>query len=90
MSIKLFELLSKRQNSQTVFNQYSNEKILNNLGLYLDFFFKLNNNILLIGEAPGYNGCRITGIPFTSGSVIQNSNHIIFSNNKDKISVVSN
>ncbi len=26
--------------------------------------------VLLIGEAPGYKGCKITGIPFTSGEVV--------------------
>lgn len=30
---------------------------------------------MLIGEAPGYLGCRITGIPFTSSELLTNTNH---------------
>jgi len=29
-----------------------------------------NPKFLLIGEAPGYRGCRITGVPFTSESLL--------------------
>jgi uracil-DNA glycosylase len=30
----------------------------------------LNPRFLILGEAPGYNGCRLTGIPFTSEMVL--------------------
>jgi uracil-DNA glycosylase len=48
------------------------------LKAYITYLLQYNPNILLIGEAPGYRGCRLTGIPFTSGEVIKNSKHTIF------------
>lgn len=38
----------------------------NNLLLYLKKMQSLNPKILLVGEAPGYKGCKLSGIPFTS------------------------
>ncbi len=37
-----------------------------NLFRYLYQMSKLNPKVLLVGEAPGKDGCAITGIPFTS------------------------
>lgn len=37
-----------------------------NLLQYLRRMQQLNPHILLVGEAPGYKGCKKTGIPFTS------------------------
>jgi len=37
-----------------------------NLSLYLHDLAARETSILLLGEAPGYQGCRLTGIPFTS------------------------
>jgi hypothetical protein len=74
----LLESLSKRGSSEIVFNQYHDEEIRNNLKLYLDYLIQNKHDMLLIGEAPGYRGCKLTGIPFTSGFVIKNSKHNIF------------
>jgi len=54
-----------------VTNQYSiNWKYSNicreNLNLYLNAMIKLKPKALLVGEAPGYKGCRLSGIPFTA------------------------
>lgn len=40
--------------------------VSNNLELYLAKMQQLNPTVLLVGEAPGYKGCKLTGVPFTS------------------------
>jgi len=73
--------LTKRKSSEIVFNQYEDEEILNNLKVYFNYLIQNKHdvlNVLMIGEAPGYRGCRLTGIPFTSGVVIKNAKHKIF------------
>jgi uracil-DNA glycosylase len=37
-----------------------------NLSLYLHDLQRREAKVLLLGEAPGYQGCRLSGIPFTS------------------------
>ena len=43
-----------------------------NLQRYLSFMYEKETDVLLVGEAPGYNGCRLTGVPFTSEYIIRN------------------
>ena len=57
-------------NSDKVDNQYKNELQRNNLIKYLNNMYQSNPKILLVGEAPGYRGCGLTGIPFTSEYII--------------------
>lgn len=70
----LEELATTRVTSN-VFNQYSYEYKENsirrkNLLIYLRQMDKLKPKIILIGEAPGYKGCRLTGVPFTSEYIL--------------------
>ena len=48
----------------TTFNQYRDERLAERLTRYLDG--RADAPILLVGEAAGYRGARVSGIPFTS------------------------
>jgi len=41
-----------------------------NLQHYLQQLRRREPALLLVGEAPGYNGCRLTGVPFSSEGLI--------------------
>lgn len=41
-----------------------------NLQTYLQLMAQQRPKLLLIGEAPGYRGCRLTGIPFVSPHIL--------------------
>lgn len=78
--------LQKQKNTQTVSNPYLELGVSENLEIYIESMLKTNGKrILLVGEAPGYKGCKITGIPFTSGKVFKNVNHPILAAIKDKL-----
>ena len=73
---QFFNLLKKRKNSLTVFNPYREEYKLENLKRYLELIFNQSGpRILLVGEAPGFKGCRLTGIPFSSGQIFSEIEH---------------
>ena len=52
-------------------NPYQNPVLANNLYTYLMAMKREKPSLLLIGEAPGYKGCKLTGIPFSSGMIYQ-------------------
>lgn len=57
------------------YNQYAPVSPANlirqeNLRLYLQQMQVLEPKILLVGEAPGYRGCRFTGVPFSSEFIL--------------------
>lgn len=67
--------LSEYKGSSELTNLYrgdSEESLIRreNLKQYLIKMSKINPSILLLGEAPGYKGCRLTGIPFSSERVL--------------------
>jgi uracil-DNA glycosylase len=41
-----------------------------NLELYLNTMLERRPRVLLVGEAPGYRGMRITGVPFTNRPIL--------------------
>jgi uracil-DNA glycosylase len=54
-------------------NQKYNQFRRNNLRAYLQAIAKHQPACMLVGEAPGYRGARLTGIPFASPAVL---NHL--------------
>ena len=54
--------------SENLYSGTTRESIIrkHNLLTYLTKMKSLNPRILLLGEAPGNKGCKLTGIPFTS------------------------
>ncbi len=66
-------LLQDEADLQNVTNFYkARRKNLqrHNLDKYLSYMFKNAPDTILVGEAPGYNGCRLTGVPFTSEDIV--------------------
>ncbi|GFP74610.1 uracil-DNA glycosylase [Clostridium fungisolvens] len=72
------EELATMEVTPNVYNQYSYEHEENlirrdNLLIYLKQMYKIKPKIILVGEAPGYRGCRLTGVPFTSEHLLMNN-----------------
>lgn len=67
LTIKEFvEDISSVSDEQRLFtNPYRDEVCKYNLLNYLQHLKSNKVDIMLIGEAPGYRGCALTGIPFT-------------------------
>jgi uracil-DNA glycosylase len=53
-------------------NNTANTIRRNNLGNYFHRMALISPNVALIGEAPGFRGCRLTGVPFTSEYLLLN------------------
>lgn len=84
----LLDKLASFPHSKVVANPYIEQYAINNLRYYFEYVLsQKEKRILLVGEAPGYKGCRITGIPFTSGKVFQEIPHPMLLALKDKIVV---
>lgn len=68
------ENLSEIGFSENLYTGNSSGSIIrkHNLLTYLLKMKSLNPKFLLLGEAPGYKGCRLTGIPFTSEKILAN------------------
>jgi len=70
------ESLSKRRNTSVLSNPYLNSELANNLRIYLNVIHTLPYKpILLVGEALGFKGGKLTGIAFSSGQIFQRFEH---------------
>ena len=49
----------------------ANELRRRNLEIYLQEMLDRRPRVLLVGEAPGFRGMRITGVPFTNRTIIE-------------------
>ena len=64
------EELAQVESNSILTNVYAGSSLQNeicrhNLSLYFHYMLKNNSHVILVGEAPGYRGCRLSGIPFT-------------------------
>jgi len=68
--------LSKKRNTSTISNPYRDQDLADNLRVYLNTIIQLEGKrILLVGEALGYKGGKLTGIPFSSGQIFERFDH---------------
>ena len=69
------DTLARTESGPDLYNQYAETSAHNalrraNLRRYLDDMERRRPEALLLFEAPGYRGCRLTGIPVTSRRVL--------------------
>ncbi len=76
--------LSTEKVNDFVYNQYKNKIRCNNLRLYLEELKQIKPKYLLVGEAAGYQGCRLSGVPFTSELILLNGINKLNTFGKDK------
>ena len=86
------QALQRKTPTPTVTNPYLDDGVINNLRLYLEYMLEhmsadAGRRVLLVGEAPGYKGCRITGIPFSSVKVLMGTEHPLFHTIKPQLSI---
>lgn len=80
--------LSRRAHRTQCHNPYRNQELANNLYQYLSAVKKHSNqHILLVGEALGFKGGRLTGIPFSCGDIYSRFNHPLLQELKSKLSL---
>jgi len=71
----LIDRLARADTAADTFNEYAydianNDIRRQNLRLYLRHFARLTPDTMLVMEAPGYRGCRLTGVPVTSRKIL--------------------
>lgn len=86
---QLISDLSKRKNSLTVFNPYRDPDLCHNLELCLRELHRTKPTVLLVGEALGFQGGRLTGLPFSSGHLLRNSDHPFLKKLKPELRLTS-
>ena len=67
--------LQKSPHDELVFNPYRYKHCRENLSHYLQKHYELGSRVLLMGEALGFRGGRLTGIPFSSAQLLAHSTH---------------
>lgn len=87
ISIKNFvDGLARRGSRPQTYNPYRNPDLTNNLYHYLvEIKQHCDQPVLLVGEALGFKGGRLTGIPFSCGDVFTRFNHPLLAELKSKL-----
>ncbi len=90
--ISRLSLVQKADNTTNLYFGDSRESEVrrSNLKVYLNKMKIINPKFLILGEAPGFKGCRLSGIAFTSEKVLSQNEFfknepIQFVNEKDKL-----
>ncbi len=71
----LIDSLAQTKLSADAYNQYApgdpnNDLRRHNLRLYFEQILARQPSMLFVGEAPGYRGCRVTGVPLVSRKIL--------------------
>lgn len=71
----LIQNLAEAKTAPDAYNEYAHNNPNNairraNLKLYLESMLERSPRIMLVMEAPGYRGCRLTGVPVTSRKIL--------------------
>lgn len=73
---EIIERLGSASTDADAFNQYALDGNINNrirrsnLKNYLDIMLDISPKYMIVMEAPGYRGCRLTGVPVTSRRIL--------------------
>lgn len=69
------DLVACVDSTNCVANPYKDNSCRYNLCQYLHYILHKGVDVFLVGEAPGYRGCAITGVPFTDSAQLNNPNN---------------
>lgn len=72
---KFVDELASVPSTRSFLNFYSTDRPTNsvrchNLALYFEDLYEYRPEILLVGEAPGYRGTKVTGVPFADVPIV--------------------
>ena len=81
----LLASLAGAPSTRTLGNPFQDERLANNLKLYLNYLVSRPTRLALIGEAAGHRGCALTGMAFTSPETLRDSRNDFFAANRDRL-----